>query len=107
MLFQALRKHFFFPKEPPLRLSEEAWRALLAPRELNEHGRRHLDLYKPVWIPVGDSFMLLEDVRRRVDESEYWRRSHLREDEEHRKKWEQWQKEHPEPCERKKLVMIK
>ncbi len=107
MLFQWFRKHFAFAKDPPVSLSEEAWRALLAPRELNDYALRHLALFKPVWIPVGDTFMLLEDVRQRVDESEYWRRSLRREDEENRKKWEGWQQEHVEPRERKKLIVIK
>ena len=94
MLFQWLRKGASYFKNPPVTLSEEAWRALLEPDP-------------PRWIPVGEGFMLIEDVRKRVDYYEYLHRTCLRYDNERRKEWEDWQQAHPYPNDRNKLIMIK
>lgn len=108
MFFQWLRGVFGVSvKESPIILSEEAWRALLAPREINSIGSRHLSFYKPVSIPVGSTFMSIEDVQRRVDRHQYWRRQQLQDDAKNRKEWEKWQKDHPAPRQQERLFMIK
>jgi hypothetical protein len=94
MLFQWLRKAFGFGKDPPISLSEEGWRALMA-------------YNPPPWIPVGASFMSIEEIRKRVDQSEYWRRWRIEQDEASEVLWEKWRKEHPEPRKRERLFMIR